>query len=118
VVDHLSWRIYYTSGSTYDGAPEDAPERGVQCIVHDAAETGRTILSRFDFYCWHPDRAIPWDGHDIFGLWDYLAAPGWKRVIFGESIPNEDFAAIHEQAEQDPDFPARSAHQPGERRGW
>ena len=109
MADHLPWRIYYTSGATYDSAPEDAPERGVQCIVTADPTTGRAILSKFDFYCWHEDREVPWDGHDIFGLFDYLASPGWKRVVFGESIPNEAFAAIHEAAENDPDFAPRSA---------
>lgn len=116
------YRVYYDDGSTYDGPPEQAPERGVQCIVHKDPMQGRYILmgvqaadperpapspGQFGYYCWHVDETGRgyWDIHDINGVWDYLASPGWKRVLFGRSIPNEQFLEIHSRADQDPDFP-------------
>lgn len=70
----MRWIIYYGDGSTYgdqDGAPENAPTRNVQAITCE------------------PDGI--WKGGDIFGLFDYLLRPGWKRVLFGRAVTNDAY---------------------------
>lgn len=101
------WRIYYDDGSTFAGAPEEAPGRGVIVIVQADAELGRILLCRWDFYCWHPDSG-QWWGHDVFGLWDCLADPGWRRVVFGRTITTERFRELLDAADRDPRFAPRS----------
>ncbi len=39
-----------------------------------------------------------WVGVDLFGLWDYLATDGWKRVLFGRTIPNAPYQEIYRRA--------------------
>lgn len=107
------WAIYYDDSSRYtdaDGAPEDAPARGVIAIAQEHPEVGRVTLTRDDFYWWMGDDG--WYGGDIFGLWDYLCTPGWKRVLFGRSVPDERYHAIVEQATEDDYLPSKSARHP------
>lgn len=77
-----SWRIYYDTGETYDGPIETAPAWGVIAVV-----------------C-APD---VWHGGDYVGLIDYLARPGWKRVLFGRLVPNDVFEKVSGAAAHDPD---------------
>jgi len=87
--------IYYSDATTYQGPPERAPERDVQVIVQHDADHGWHLTLGSDYYVW---RTGAWVGVDLFGLWDYLAAPGWKRVLFGRTIGNEEFQAIYRKA--------------------
>lgn len=82
------WRIYYANGSTYsdlDGPPEFAPVRGVISIA-----------------------MIPhvptWNGGDLYGRIQYELEPGWKKVLWGQTVPNRDFVKISGRAADDPDF--------------
>lgn len=112
------WRVYYDDGATFVGAPEDAPTHGVISIVMPDPDVGRLVLTKFDYYCWWPDRDQPWDGHDIVGLIDYLGLPGLKRVLFGRSVPNEVYNRVYEAAAGDEDFPLKSASHPRELPGF
>lgn len=104
------WRIYYGSGATYsnlDGPAEEAPALDVIAIVQDF--DGRSIIhggrgNPFIGYYWYDGET--WCAGDLFGLWDYLAQPGWKRVIFGRTIPGDLFHDIIKAILVDPDFPA------------
>ena len=110
------WRIWYDNGTAYsseDGTPENAPGRGVICIMQDSERTGRHKLSGADYYILRDGR---WFGVDLFGLWDYLADRGKKIVKFGRFVERERFNEIMRQAEQDDSFPARSAWEPTEHR--
>lgn len=109
----VSWRVYYDDGATFDAAPEVAPAVGVICVVQPDPDHGRMVLSKWDYYCWHPDTG-QWWGHDIFGLFDCLVRPGWKRVLFGRTVPTGVFRAVVARAECDADFPRRSAATPRE----
>ena len=103
------WRIYYADGAMYsteDGSPFDAPALGVQAIAQEDREVGRTLLSRHEFYWW---TGSEWFGGDIFGLWDYLASPGPKRVAFGRSMTTPEYQAIMRKATDDPYLPRKSA---------
>jgi hypothetical protein len=108
----VAWRIYYGDGTTFDdldGTPADAPALNVQVIVvrdrDPNSQLGRYPVHRFDYYWWDdPD----WYGGDLFGLFDYLARPGWKRVMFGRTIGNAEHQAIIDRALADPDLIRRS----------
>lgn len=112
----VRWRIYYGSGETFsslDGAAAEAPGLDVQAIVQrdpDPHGTGRHVIHGggqrpnrvpIDYY-WF-DNGM-WAGGDLFGLWDYLQRPGWKRVLFGRSIPDLDYQKLLMRASDDPDF--------------
>lgn len=110
------WRIYYADGRTNfddaNGTPYDAPARGVICVVYPHPDQGRYILHRKDYYWWSGDE---WNGGDIFGLWDYLIEPGPKTVKFGRTVADNRYRAIYNLANEDPDFPLRSATSPDEK---
>lgn len=105
------WRIYYGDGTTYQGSPEEAPERGVQAIAQVHPDVGWAATSSSDYYVYLPHDW--WQGVDVFGLWDYLATPGWKRVLFGRTVNNAEYKAILERAFAD--LGDKSALLPGER---
>ena len=109
----MTWKAYYSDGSTYTGAVEDAPARDVQVIVQSSREHGWQAVSGDDYYIWRETR---WIGVDLFGLYDYLIEPGWKRVLFGRTISNNEFDAIWQQAMSDPDMPEKTAFGRGERK--
>ena len=96
------FKIFYDDGSTYSGEAYSAPALGVQAIVQDSQEHGRTIVCRVDYYVLRSDGA--WLGVDLFGLWDYLQQPGPRKVLFGRTIPSPLFISIYKQAYTDPDF--------------
>lgn len=110
----LQWRIHYDDGSTYsdqDGPPELAPVDGVVVVARIDVDVGRELLHLKDYYYWERDR---WWGCDLFGMWDYLRRPGWKKVIAGRNTEHANYSAIFERARLDPDLPAKSARLPGE----
>lgn len=88
------WRIYYADRepfSSEDGSPFDAPARGVLAILDVHAQ----VMTGFDFYWWAGEE---WIGGDIFGLWDYLAAPGLKTVKFGRTVPDSQYREAVDKA--------------------
>jgi hypothetical protein len=114
----VRWRIYYGDGSTFDsgqGEPADAPSLNVQAIVQRDPSphgVGRFVIHGggqrpnrvpLDYYCWDAERGI-WLGCDLFGLWDYLSRPGWKRVLFGRTITDDAYQKIITTAGYDKDF--------------
>lgn len=116
--DTINWKVYYDDGSTYDnqdGPPKEAPKQGVICTVNRDDEVGRQIINQYDFYWWHYEEEY-WYGGDIFGLWDYLTQSGEKIVLFGRSVPRDQYRTIHQQAVNDPDFPKKSAWEEEENR--
>lgn len=110
----LNWRIYYGDDSVFDDAadPFGAPPVNCQVIAQRDPDVGRTLLAKKDFYWLEDD--LTWNGGDIFGLWDYLARPGPKKVVFGRTIPNRRYAAVVRKAVEDPAFPPKSARREGE----
>lgn len=105
----VRWRVYYDNGETASGLdPADVGSVGVVAIVQPDPDHGRMVVARWDYYCYHSDDE-QWYGHDQFGLWDCLTRPGYNRILFGRTIPTEQFRKIIACAESDPDFPTRSA---------
>lgn len=87
----MDWTIYYGDGTTYEGPVELAPARDVQVIAQVDRALGWIAASGTDYYVWRDGR---WFGVDKFGLFDYLIAPGWKRVLFGRMLTAEEYNAV------------------------
>lgn len=103
----MPWKIFYFDGSTFsnlDGAPQDAPGLGVLAIKQVDGVLGYEILHGdgprvIDWYWWE-DRA--WVSGDMAGLVQYLASPGWKKVLAGRSVHNDTFRAVMSAVINDP----------------
>lgn len=90
------WRIYYGDGTVFtdhDGVAFAAPALNVQMIAVADDDHGWYLCRSSDYY-WYLPESDAWQGGDTFGLWDYLAQPGAKRVMFGRTIGNDAFSAI------------------------
>jgi len=110
----ILWRVHYDDGRTVSNletAIEDVPGVGILVIAQFNRDVGRELLCRKHFYYW--ERGLWW-GCDLFGLWDYLTRPGWKKVLHGRNIEHNQFSACYERARLDPDLPAKSALLPSE----
>lgn len=116
----MQWRVFYDDGTTVDSRTplEDVRGDGVQVIVQrddavgDLYAVGRELLFDADFYCWRDDR---WFRCDLYGLFDYLRLPGLKKVLAGRTAHRAAYKAALLRAQQDTDFPVKSALQAGER---
>lgn len=105
----ILWRIYYADGSTVsdvESTVDAVGTRGVQVIAQYHPEAGRELLCKHDYYWWTGSR---WFGGDQFGLYDYLASPGMKKVVFGRTVPTEVFGTIVKKAADDPELPLKTA---------
>lgn len=118
----MRWKVYYTGGATYcdaDGPVQDAPYRGVLAVAFEdltsghnfTYNTGRRYRTNFDFYCWHPTF---WSGTNI--LDSYLAQPGWKKVLQGLWVPDDEWLDLERSLDADDYLPPRTARAPMERR--
>lgn len=104
----MRWAVYYADGSKATGVGanvETVPARGVIAIAEESARVGRTVTTKCDYYWWDDG----WHGGDLFGCWDYLCRPGWKRVLFGRSIPADEYEAIVTRATEDESLPPKNA---------
>lgn len=99
----MCWRIYYADFSTFshtDGEVYDAPAWGVIFVT--------TMLPQWwgrfgeNHYWWTGDR---WEGGDYHGLIDYLQQPGPRKVLWGRTIPDEQYSAILNRALHDEEYP-------------
>ena len=99
------FRIYYDGGSTYEGAPENAPAFGVLVIIEKDKDSGRRYVMTKDYFCWVGDK---WLATDQIGMWDYMQQPGWKKVLFGRMVDNDYWYSVMKRVIADPDFPART----------
>lgn len=117
----IAWRVYYDDGRSQDSnlGLEWIRGEGVQAIVQrddtpgDIYAVGRELLFDADFYCWRGDR---WFRCDLYGLFDYLRQPGWKKVLAGRTADRAAYKRAVLAAQNDPDFPPKSALQAGEHR--
>lgn len=100
------FRIYYADNTTYDGDPFQAPALGVLVIVEKDPDHGRRIVAGKDYFVWTGER---WYTVDYIGMIDYLIIPGPKRVLIGRTVPNQQWYDTFKKADEDPDFPTRTA---------
>jgi len=109
----IDWKVYYGDGSALSNEQVEAdhlPGRNVVCVVNRHPDVGKQIVTRHDYY-WFEQ---VWFGGDLFGLYDYLLLPGWKKVLFGRTLPTKDYEDVIKAALNDKDFPAKSAKLPRE----
>lgn len=98
------WRIYYADGTRYSGSPEDAPGLGVLLIVQRDPKSGiKEILHGdgprvIDYYWWEGGM---WLGGDVTGMIQYLAFPGWKKVLIGRNIITSQWREVVQEAIDD-----------------
>lgn len=95
------FKIFYENGTTYDnksGPLDRAHKQGVVVILMEDAEEGQRFESGSDFYCYF---LHGWVGVSQYGLFDYLASPGSKLVLFGRVVNNEKRNDIFNAAMQD-----------------
>ncbi len=101
------FRIYYDGGEIYEGAPENAPAWGVLVIVQENRNHGRELVTTKDYFIWQGDEG--WRSVDLIGMHDYLQQPGWKRVLFGRMVADDNWNATMKRANDDATFPERTA---------
>jgi len=113
----VQWKIFYSDGtySSDDGPPELAPKRDVQTIAVADEVVGRRIERGNDYYIYDTGRG-GWRGVDQFGMYDYLIRPGFKIILFGRTLSDDDYREVWKRASKDPDLPAKSAFLPDERK--
>lgn len=110
----LSFIIYYDDGSeclSSDGRLESIPGQGVIVVAQSDSDVGRELLHMKDYYCLDHGR---WLGMDTYGLYDYLARPGWKKVLAGRTVPYSVYSSIFGRASTDTRLPTKSARLVGE----
>lgn len=93
----MEWQIFYGDGTTFsdeDGGPEEAPARDVQVIVQDCKQHISELVTGGDYYIWEGR----WRAVDLFGLYDYLIEPGWKVVLFGRMISQDEYSELVHRA--------------------
>lgn len=104
----LRYKIYYDDGTVYSGDPYYAPTSGVQVVAQEDSSSSKGWIlihgianaaqSDVGIYCWRDD-GFGWDIHDQAGFYDYLFNyKGPKAVIFGRTIPTEDFQKVLQRA--------------------
>lgn len=104
------WMIYYKGGGRITSeqmGPFDVPGlldgRGVLSIVQwDQGQHKRQMCHGTGVYVvnwyWWDDAAQWWIGGDDVGLTLYLASPGPKKVLPGETAPSEEWRRMMKQA--------------------
>lgn len=100
------FRIYYADGSTYDGDPYCAPALGVLLILENSLEHGRRYVAGGDYYVYESER---WYAVDIAGMFQYLTAPGARRILLGVMVENSVWSEVVKRASKDRDFPEKTA---------
>lgn len=105
------FRVYYDDGSTDDSSTplENVRGHGVIGIVqddnepYDAYKTGRELLYGSDWY-WVDFEQGVWMRGDLFGMQQYLIAPGPKKVLAGVLTNRTNFHAVLTRMREDADF--------------
>lgn len=109
------WAVYYDDGTRVTDRETripDLPSRGVLAVVQPDPDVGRIVISGHDYYVWRSEHESWYGVFDNFGLWDYLASPGWKRVLFGRTTDTETYRRVYEKALNDGAFPRKTAWDP------
>lgn len=102
----MIWTVFYHDGSTFsdeDGGPEDAPAWGVIAIVQRSRAVQYQVLEGEHYYIWRTGEIYVSSWHPIDGkwyavtqdaFWKYMGESGYKRVLFGEYISDEQYNDI------------------------
>jgi hypothetical protein len=133
-----------TTFSDRDGKPKEAPGWGVQTIVQPHVESGRYLLPPYDYYLYRDGRWIGvdvagltdhllklkvlrlnkatrrkewrwrgvWVPADIVDVLLNIVDLGIAKI--GTLLTKEEYLAIFQAAQADPDFPDRTAYRANE----
>lgn len=104
----MQYKIFYRYGETYRGDIDQAPMFGVMGIVVNDKEHGKRRITGGDFYIWS-SFDDQWYAVDYAGLVIKMNRKGFYRILFGETVPPDEWDQYCKQMEKDPDFPPRSA---------
>lgn len=102
----MEFKVYYADGTTFSGDAFDAPALNVLLILERDKDHGRRIVSGGDYYVWDGR----WFAVDREGMFQYLCDAGPRRVLLGRMIDGERWVSIYRQAEEDAEFPLRTAY--------
>ena len=103
----IDFRVYYSDGSTYEGAVESTPIFEVLMIVERDADHGRRLVSNGDYYIYDDGK---WLAVDFVGMLQYMARPSMeKRFLVGVMVHSEKWNNVVRRARSDPDFPTQTA---------
>ena len=89
----MTARIFYASGTVFDGVPQDAPPYGVLAILHHGV-----IEHGMD---WYVHRCGRWNGvkGDASLILQFMHhAAEIEACLAGETVPNEVFQAVMRRA--------------------
>jgi hypothetical protein len=110
------WIVWYEDGTSFshnDGAPHEAPRRGVLVVANADKEVGRVLHHRADFYIWHSDHQ--WLPADKWGLMDYLLEPGAEKIVlWGRITTRAVMHPVYVDAFNDTRLPVKTGLQDGE----
>ncbi len=102
-----AFRIYYSDGSTYDGATTDeamnAPVMGALVVKEQAPSNVEGFsLRSATFFCWetYPGNTERWGAKDdLFGLCQYYAGQvGPQKVLIGVEVDDRIYQEARRQA--------------------
>ena len=94
------FKIFYENGSTYtdkSGPIDRAQKQGVVIILTEN-NIGQRVEKEQEFYCYFPHG---WVGVDQYRLYQYLASPGYKLVLFGVVVDDNKLKTIYDNALSD-----------------
>jgi hypothetical protein len=95
------WVIWYDDFSSFssdDGEPWEAPRDGVICIAIADRGCGRYVLGEIDWYCWHFEDS-KWVPHNRSGMQQYLRKPGKEKVVVeGYWVEKQRYTKIRSHA--------------------
>lgn len=98
----MKWRVYYSDGGTVDSDQvevENTPGDRVQAILWwNEQKRAWLTIQKYDRYVWKFDR---WFGCEASDVGPYLLRPGWKKVLYGEYLPDSMFDAIMRRVQAD-----------------
>jgi len=107
----MRWCIYYADGSTYIGDVADAPVVGVQLIAQEDRANGWNALCNFPFYIWDTrDGITKWYCASESGRENYMREVGWKKVLIGSWIGDEQYQKISDRVKNDNQFAMKTGY--------
>jgi hypothetical protein len=91
----VNWIIYYSDGTKVSDEEISIGELQsceVQAILWwNEGEKSWLTISGYEYYIWKYNR---WFGAELGGKEHYLMQPGWKKVLYGDWIPDDRFQAV------------------------
>jgi hypothetical protein len=97
----VNWIIFYSDGTRVSNEEMNVGEVKsceVQAILWWSEDKSWLIIQGYEYYIWKYNR---WYGAELGGKEHYLMQPGWKKVLYGDWIPDDRFEAIIQEAKRE-----------------